>query len=589
MKQLLFLLLLIAFAFSCHQLPPKKTKVKPNIVIILTDDQGWGDLSISGNMHISTPNIDKLAEEGVSFEKFYVSPVCSPTRAQLLTGRYAVRGGISGTSEGAERLDLDETTLPEIFKSVGYVTAAYGKWHNGMQPPYHPNARGFDDYYGFCSGHWGQYFDPMLEQNGRIVRGNGYLPDDITQHGLNFIEQHQDQPFLLYLPFNTPHRPMQVPDLWWEKFENMNISQRHQDSARQIIAQTKAALAMVENIDWNVGRIMKKLDSLQLAENTILIFLNDNGPNGHRWNGGMKGIKGSTDEGGVRSPLFMRWRNTLPAGKKVEQISSAMDILPTLVDLADIDYSFPKKLDGRSLRPLIQEENPVWEDRIIMSYWNKRLSVRSQQYRLDHQDMLYDMVADPGQTQDIANQHPEIHRQLLSAKNQWKNEVLVELSETDKRPFTLGHPDYMYTQIPARDGVGHGNIQRSNRWPNCSYFTNWISTEDSISWELEVLADGIFEVELYYTCPAADTGSTFSLNFGKEQLTAKITQAHDPPLKGMEFERHPRGNSYVKDWKAVNVGMMDLKKGKGTLAIKANEIPGAQVMDFRLLMFKRIQ
>ena len=148
---------------------------RPNIILIVTDDQGWGDLGFNSNLNISTPNIDKLAEGGVVFDRFYVCPVCSPTRAELLTGRYHVRSGVYSTSRGGERLDLDETTVAEIFKKAGYATAAYGKWHNGMQPPYHPNSRGFDDYYGFCSGHWGNYFSPMLEHNGAIVKGNGFV------------------------------------------------------------------------------------------------------------------------------------------------------------------------------------------------------------------------------------------------------------------------------------------------------------------------------------------------------------------------------------------------------------------------------
>ena len=199
------------------------SKSKPNIILILTDDQGWGDLSINGNTNLSTPNIDNLAKTGISFDRFYVNPVCSPTRAELLTGGYHTRGGVYSTSQGGERLDLDETTLADIFKKAGYTTAAYGKWHSGMQPPYHPNARGFDDFYGFCSGHWGNYFSPMLEHNGDITKGNGFLADDLTDKGLTFIEKNRDHPFLLYLPYNTPHSPMQVPDKGWSKFQNKKL------------------------------------------------------------------------------------------------------------------------------------------------------------------------------------------------------------------------------------------------------------------------------------------------------------------------------------------------------------------------------
>ncbi len=191
---------------------------KPNVIVILSDDQGWGDLSVHGNTDLRTPNIDSLAKDGAMFERFFVCPVCSPTRAEFLTGRYHPRGGVFSTSAGGERLDLDETTIAQTFQAAGYATGAFGKWHNGSQPPYHPNNRGFEEYYGFCSGHWGQYFSPMLEHNGTLVRGHGFIIDDLTDHAMKFMEQHRDRPFFCYVPFNTPHSPMQVPDSFYDRF-----------------------------------------------------------------------------------------------------------------------------------------------------------------------------------------------------------------------------------------------------------------------------------------------------------------------------------------------------------------------------------
>ncbi|MGB5666317.1 MAG: sulfatase-like hydrolase/transferase, partial [Maribacter sp.] len=317
------LLCLILFGFSCSDKNKVETNVqsKPNVILIMSDDQGWGDLSISGNTNLQTPNIDALAKNGVSFENFYVQPVCSPTRAELLTGRHFTRLGVYETSAGGERMNLGETTLAEILKKAGYHTAAYGKWHNGMQPPYHPISRGFDDYYGFSSGHWGNYFSPMLEHNGKIVKGEGFLVDDLTSHGLEFIQKNKDEPFFLYLPFNTPHSPMQVPDEFWDRFKDKELDMIYEGEEKENENFTKAALAMVENIDYNVGRISTKLQELKLEENTIVIYLSDNGPNGWRWNGGMRGKKGSTDEGGVRTPFFIQWKDSLPAGKKVSQIA----------------------------------------------------------------------------------------------------------------------------------------------------------------------------------------------------------------------------------------------------------------------------
>jgi len=582
------LLLLFPFLLAgCMQTATQENR-KPNVVLILADDQGWGDLSINGNTNLSTPNIDNLAQHGARFDRFFVCPVCSPTRAEMLTGRYHPRGGVYSTSAGGERLDPDETTIADLFKNAGYETAAYGKWHNGMQYPYHPNARGFDDFYGFCSGHWGNYFNPLLEHNGELVKGDGFIIDDLTNHGLQFIEKNKGNPFFLYLPYNTPHSPMQVPQQWWDKFNENELEKLHRDPEKENLQHTRPALAMCENIDWNVGRVIKKIKELGLEENTIIIYFSDNGPNGWRWNEGMKGRKGSTDEGGVRAPMFIQWAGKIEAGKNIKQIAGAIDILPTLAELTGIQYNTNKPLDGISLKPLLLENNNEWEERLIFNHWGGRISVRSQQYRLDNNNKLFDMVNDPGQYIDISEQNPEITKKLITAKVEWEKGVLSELPEKDTRPFPIGHPDYEFTQIPARDGIPFGNIQRSNRYPNCSFFSNWINTDDKITWDAEVLTEADFEVVIYYTCPEKDVGSTFELSFGSNKLTGKITEAYNPPLTGMENDRVERIESYVKDFKPLTVGVFHLDKGKGKLTLKALDIPGSQVMDFRLMMFKKL-
>ena len=587
-------LAILGLSLSCKEkTEPESTSnaprnEKPNIVLILADDQGWGDLGISGNNNLATPNIDAIANNGVTFDHFYVSPVCSPTRAELLTGRYFPRVGVYSTSSGGERLNLDETTLAEVFKQAGYATAAYGKWHNGMQPPYHPNARGFDDFYGFCSGHWGNYFSPMLEHNGDIVKGDGFIIDDLTNKGLDFMDRNKERPFFLYLPYNTPHSPMQVPDEYWNRFKDRELALKYHGEEEENENFTRAALAMVENIDYNVGRVIDRLRDLELEENTLVIYLSDNGPNGWRWNAGMRGRKGSTDEGGVRSPLVMQWKNQLPKGKHISEIASSIDILPTLSDLAQIEVNTLKPLDGKSLKPLLMDDRPSWDARVVYNHWNSGTSIRTQKYRLDSKDRLYDMEMDGGQTTDLSGKLPQLTDSLKQLKRDWLQEVMPKSKETEDRPFTLGHPDYVYTQIPARDGVAHGNIDRSNRHPNDTFFTNWISTKDSISWDVEVLADGEFEVELYYTVKEQDLGSEFELRLGESSLKATITTAHDPPLVGAERDRDPRIESYTKDFIPMDLGKITLKKGRGNLVLKALKIPGEEVMDVRLLLFKRV-
>ena len=588
MKKFIYILL-FGLLISCQSF--KESKLPPNIILILTDDQGWGDLSFNGNLDLSTPNIDKLAKTGAFFEHFFVSPVCSPTRAEILTGRHHVRSGVYSTSRGGERLDIDEETIAEVFKATGYQTAAYGKWHNGMQAPFHPNSRGFDDFYGFCSGHWGNYFNPLLEHNGKLVKGRGFIIDDLTQHGINFIRENNNQPFFLYLPYNTPHSPMQVPDKFWRKFQDKKLSQIGSSGPptnQNQIDHSRAALAMCENIDWNVGRIINELKKNDLLENTIIVYLSDNGPNGNRWNGEMKGIKGSTDEGGVRSPMIINWLGKIPEGKIINKIASGIDLLPTLKDLAGI-MSQPKiELDGVSLKPLIMNEKPKWKERYIYNYWRGKLSLRSQKYRLDHKGQLFDMIEDPNQTTDISNQKSQVLNKLFQAKEKWLKTVRVELPEKDERPFYIGHPSLQSTQIPARDGNPIGEIIRSNRFPNDTYFTNWINLEDSITWEAEVLQDGDFEVVIYYTCAEDAVGSKFELSFGKSKLIGKINKYHDPEEFGKNRDRSPRIESYTKDFIPLNIGKIRLKKGVGTLKLKGIKKTGKQLMDFRLLMLKRV-
>lgn len=579
------IVLLLALFVGAVALEAKQDR--PNIVVILTDDQGWGDLSMNGNKNLSTPHIDSLAAEGISFDRFFVCAVCSPTRAEFLTGRYHARSGVYSTSAGGERMDLDEVTIGDTFKAAGYATGAFGKWHNGMQYPYHPNGRGFDEYYGFASGHWGDYFSPPLERNGKIVQGEGFIIDDLTNKAMDFMEENKDQPFFAYIPYNTPHSPMQVPDEYWERFKDKELEMRNRDPKKEDIGHVRAALAMCENIDWNVGRILAKLDELRIADNTIVVYFHDNGPNGTRWNGDMKGRKGSTDEGGVRTAMLMRWPDQLKAGKVIPKIGAAIDLHPTLADLAGIETQNKKPLDGWSLKPLLLEEKPEWKSRILINNWKDKVSARNPRYRLGNEGELYDIWKDPGQRHDISTEKPDVKKRLQAAVNRFKKNVMPGYGEDD-RPFVIAHPDYKYTQIPARDGTPHGKIKRSNKFPNCSFFHNWVNPEDTITWTAEVGATGKYQVELEYACPKADVGSTFELSFNKSKLRGKITEAHDPPLRGGENDRVERMESYVKDFKSIKLGVIDLKKGEGELTLRALDMPGSQVMEFRLLMLTRV-
>ncbi len=234
------------------------------------------------------------------------------------------------------------------------------------------------------------------------------------------------------------------------------------------------------------------------------------------------------------------------------------------------------------------EEDPDWSNRYIFNQWKDRISVRNQKFRLDAKGTLFDIENDRGQQVNVSEQFPEIRKELLKARAAYIDDVVAELPERDVRSFPIGYPGAKYTQIPARDGIAYGNIKRSNRWPNCSFFTNWINLDDKVTWDVEVLEEGDFDVTLYYTCPEGDEGSLFELTFGDNSLKGRIETAFDPPLRGMENDRtNQRGESYVKDFKPLKLGSIHLHKGPGQLILKALEKPGQTVMDVRLLMFER--
>lgn len=585
--------LLLSFCLMCQA-----SEVPPNVVVMLADDSGWGDLSINGNTNLKTPNLDSLARSGASFERFFVCALCAPTRAEFLTGRYHSRGGVRGVSTGQERLNTDEKTIADSFLAAGYATGAFGKWHNGSQWPYHPNARGFQQYVGYTSGHWGEYYDPPLEHNGQMFRAQGFIVDVLVGKAVEFIEANRDKPFFCYIPLTTPHSPFSVPDEHWNKFKDSPVEQRGSDGENEDLAVTRTVLAMMDNIDLNVGKVLRRLEELKLSENTIVVYFSDNGPNSTRWNGGMKGKKGVTDEGGVRSPLFIRWPGKIQAGLVVSQISGAMDLLPTLTQLAGVPLTSVKPLDGISFAALLRGGKGAPPARDIMNYNGGRLSVRSQTHRLDAGGALFDMVNDPNQTQDIAATQQDIAARLAGAGTRWHQEVFGRPylaapagkgkgkaknagGMSDDRPYPVGYAEFPITTLPARDGVPHGGVKRSSGAPNCSYFVNWKTLEDEMTWDIDVHTSGQYEVCLDYVCPVPDAGATIELSFEREKTTGKVTPGWYPPLLDKQDRAPRKGESYMRDFHELRLGTINLSAGRGLLRLRALDIPGGSVAEVR--------
>lgn len=566
----------------------------PNVVVFLADDSGWGDYSVNGNTNLQTPNIDSLAKSGASFDRFFVCAVCAPTRAEFLTGRYHSRGGVLGVSTGQERLNTDVKTVADHFLKAGYATGAFGKWHNGSQWPYHPNARGFQEYVGYTSGHWGEYFDPPLEHNGQWFRAKGFIVDVLVGKAVDFIETNREKPFFCYIPLTTPHSPFSVPDEHWNKFKDSPVKMRGEEGEKENLDVTRTVLAMMDNIDMNVGRVMKKLDELKLSENTIVVYFSDNGPNSFRWNDGMKGRKGTTDEGGVRSVCYVRWPGKIREGMNVPNVSGAIDLMPTLTELAGVSHVDAKPLDGTSFASLLLGGKWQAPERQIMNYHGGKLSVRSQTHRLDAAGGLFDMVADPNQTRNIAKEQPEVAAKLAAAATKWHDEVFGmpytpvgggrkqgNAKPTDDRPYPVGYAEFPVTMLPARDGEPHGGVRRSSGAPNCSYFVNWKTREDSMTWDIDVHTSGEYDVTIDYACPEADAGAMIELRFGESKTVGKVSPGWYPPLLDGQDRASRKAESYMRDFRTLSLGSMSLAAGRGLLTLRALEIPGETVMEVR--------
>jgi len=306
----------------------------------------------------------------------------------------------------------------------------------------------------------------------------------------------------------------------------------------------------------------------------------------------MKGRKGSTDEGGVRSPLLIRWPGRIPAGRVIAHPAAAIDLAPTLADLTRTPWSPKRPLDGLSLAPLLTGtagDAEDWEGagRTLFSHWNGRIAARRNGFLLDHQGALFHLESDPGQQRNIASLHPETARSLAGEVRAWRDSWPSDYPDSN-RPFTAGAPGSRVTRLPARDATLQGGLERSNRFPNDSFIRHWRSAEDALVWDVDVLEAGTFEAEIRYACPARDVGARLALEHGPWRLEGRVDRAWDPPLLGMDHDLVDRQESYVKAFGTLSLGRITLPRGRGPMTLRATDIPGRQALEFRSLILRRI-
>ncbi len=442
---------------------------RPNILLIMTDDQGYGDLGIHGNPKIQTPHLDRFARESVRLKSFYVSPVCSPTRASLMTGRYHYRTGVVDTYAGRSLMHPDEQTLAEMLAAAGYRTGIFGKWHLGDNAPLRAIDQGFQEALVIKGGGIGQasdppdgthYLDPVLQHNGRPQKYQGYCSDVFATAAIEFLSTPSDRPFFAYLAFNCPHEPLEAPEAELASYRSIDLApaafpQLGQPIPASLMSPVESiakVYAMITNIDTNVGRVLSALEARGLAKDTIVIFLTDNGaapvhidngPGRVRFNAGLRGWKGTVYDGGIHVPCFIRWPGHFPGGRTVDRLAAHIDIVPTLLEACGASPPKGLHLDGRSLMPLLRGGTDVaWPERTLFFQWHRgdqpepdrAFAARSQKYTLLRREPpigsrtvppleLYDMETDPWQQQDLAAERPQIVEKLHAEYLAWFKDV----------------------------------------------------------------------------------------------------------------------------------------------------------------------
>ncbi|QDV84703.1 arylsulfatase [Stieleria sp.] len=485
-------------------LVPAVQAARPNVILIMSDDQGYGDLGCTGNPIIKTPNIDKLASESSGLRDYHVAPTCSPTRCSLLTGHWTNRTGVWHTIMGRSMLRENEVTVGQMFADAGYETGMFGKWHLGDNYPYRPEDRGFTEVFRHGGGGVGQtpdlwdnaYFDGSYFHNGEIVPAKGFCTDVFFSRASDFISScaKQKQPFFAYISTNAPHGPLHCPqeylDLYPDQSDNI-----------------AAFYGMITNIDDNVGKTRELIEELGIAENTIFIFTTDNGTaSGAKiYNAGMRAGKGSPYDGGHRVPFFVHW----PAGgltkqHQVDQLTHAVDIVPTLLDMTGVPKPESVTFDGVSIASLLDPTQDVdWPERFVISdsqrvrdpiKW-RGSSVMSQQYRLINGKELYDIAADPGQKNNIAKKRPEVVAKMREFYEQWWAELEPTFSQTTE--IYLGHPEHPVVSLTAHDWIQEiyppwhqGSIRAAIELQNSKELVH------KGHWAVKVIQDGKYQIAL---------------------------------------------------------------------------------------------
>ena len=485
--KILIYFILTFLLFSCSD---KLDYNYPNVILVITDDQGYGDIGYNGNPHIITPNLDKFASESIRFNNFNVSPVCAPTRSSLLTGRYSLRTGVTDTYNGGAIMSSNEITLAEILNKNNYKTGIFGKWHLGDNYPSRPSDQGFQESLIHLSGGIGQvgdftnyykgstsYFDPTLWLNNNQKKYDGYCSDVFTDEALKFIEKNKDNQFFCYLSFNAPHTPLQVPDKYVQMYEEIDptiINGDNLDMNKKNIQDAKKIYGMVTNIDENFGKLINRLDELKLKENTIVIFMTDNGPQQPRYVSNLRGLKSQVYNGGIKVPFYLNYPRIHDEGTDLDFFSAHIDILPTITKLCNLPIPNDRKIDGIDLF-----DNKInKKERDFFSYWTrkspelyKNISLNNGNYKLvgntnynsKIEDFeLYDLEEDPNESENLIVKEKSIGLEMKSRMDKIYDELINSKNLINKPRINIGNPNENPTFLNRNDASGQRGIWSQN-------------------------------------------------------------------------------------------------------------------------------
>jgi arylsulfatase A-like enzyme len=539
-----FLLFLLCLSKTYGQIAYNNYK-KPNVIIIITDDQGYGDFGFTGNPHVKTPVLDLLSKTSIRFNDFYVSPVCAPTRASLMTGRQSLRTGIRDTYNGGAIMHADEVTLAEMLSQANYKTGIFGKWHLGDNYPSRPMDQGFGESLIHLSGGMAQvgdvttyfqydsaYFNPVLWHNGKQKKYEGYCSDIFADEAIDFIDANKDSPFFCYLSFNAPHTPLQLPEKYYEMYKDIDpsvglgenkevkaMSEKDKEDARKVYG-------MVSNIDENIGKLLNRLEELEISDNTILIFMTDNGPQQRRYTGGMRGTKTMVYRGGVRVPMLLTYPKLLNGNKDVDFTSTHMDIMPTIAELCHLDLPKDRIIDGRSLVPFLKNGSIPETDRPLFFSWARRfpelyhnVALQKGDFRLigmtDYDSKierfeLYNFKNDPGEEKNIISENKSLALDMKAEFDKQYQEIISSEHLINQPVISVGTPRENPSILNRNDAGGERGI--------------WAQEEVFGQWRLDV-SKGKYKVKFKFINPV-EAGTAFleigSMVFQKEFKGAKL-------------------------------------------------------------------